>query len=202
MREKYHESHDRMTWTDQHPLPPMGSFAKSLLDVADYLGRASSVVQDRFTKFDMTEDPVGALPLLKTLLEGVEMTKKQVLSMSRLGGAGAVAQLRIHYGFYSIRELRITCATDWRYDAKQFVKRLPKKVIIHCSGCNYSTLTFDGVDRMWERLAEEVEGAIKCYLLVARSLQVDFATQLLNMDVSASHYQTPIRFYPGVPDAC
>ncbi|KAK9078093.1 hypothetical protein SSX86_002150 [Deinandra increscens subsp. villosa] len=40
------------------------------------------------------------------------------------------------------------------------------------------------------------------YHLVAGTLQVDFATQLLNRDVSASHYQTPIRFYPGVPDAC
>ncbi|KAI7726641.1 hypothetical protein M8C21_001500 [Ambrosia artemisiifolia] len=47
-------------------------------------------------------------------------------------------------------------AADWRYAAKQFVKRLPDKVIVHCSECNSSTLTFDGVDRMGERLAEEI----------------------------------------------
>ncbi|KAM0014188.1 putative alpha/Beta hydrolase, lipase [Helianthus debilis subsp. tardiflorus] len=50
----------------------------------------------------------------------------------------------------------IGSAADWRYAAKQFVKRLPDKVIVHCSDCNSATLTFDGVDRMGERLAEEV----------------------------------------------
>ncbi|XP_071725328.1 putative lipase YDR444W [Rutidosis leptorrhynchoides] len=50
----------------------------------------------------------------------------------------------------------IGSATDWGYAAKQFVKRLPDKVIVHCSECNSATLTFDGVDRMGERLAEEV----------------------------------------------
>ncbi|KAL8206155.1 hypothetical protein R6Q57_009706 [Mikania cordata] len=54
------------------------SFAKSLLDVADNLGRASSAVKERFTKIDVSKDPAGALPLLKTLLEGVEMTEKQL----------------------------------------------------------------------------------------------------------------------------
>ncbi|KAK9055024.1 hypothetical protein SSX86_026103 [Deinandra increscens subsp. villosa] len=62
------------------------SFAKSMLDVADNLGRASSVVQDRFNKIDMTEDPVGALPLLKTLLEGVEMTEKQLAEVLKKFG--------------------------------------------------------------------------------------------------------------------
>ncbi|KAL4564263.1 hypothetical protein LXL04_028321 [Taraxacum kok-saghyz] len=45
---------------------------------------------------------------------------------------------------------------DWSYAAKQFLDRIPDKVIVHCSECNCSTLTFDGVDRMGERLAEEV----------------------------------------------
>lgn len=58
------------------------SFAKSLLDVADNLGRASSVVKDRFIKIDTSEDPAGALPLLKTLLEGVEMTEKQLAEVT------------------------------------------------------------------------------------------------------------------------
>lgn len=54
------------------------NFAKSLLDVADNLGRASSVVKESFSKLDTSEDSSGAAPLLKTLLEGVEMTEKQL----------------------------------------------------------------------------------------------------------------------------
>ncbi|RYR66920.1 hypothetical protein Ahy_A03g013113 isoform C [Arachis hypogaea] len=50
----------------------------------------------------------------------------------------------------------IGSAADWRYAAEQFVKKLPDKVIVHRSECNSSRLTFDGVDTMGERLAEEV----------------------------------------------
>ncbi|KAK9053661.1 hypothetical protein SSX86_024735 [Deinandra increscens subsp. villosa] len=100
----------------------------------------------------------------------------------------------------------LTCF-DLLYKVTCFSKRnFVANSLVHCSGCNYSTLTFDGVDRMGERLAEEVDISrlkeLPSNLLVAGTLQVDFATQLLNRDVSASHYRTPIRFYPGVPDAC
>ncbi|KAL9264323.1 GrpE protein homolog 2, mitochondrial-like protein [Drosera capensis] len=54
-------------------------FAESLLDVADNLGRASSAVKENFAKIDAATDTTGAVPLLKTLLEGVEMTEKQLL---------------------------------------------------------------------------------------------------------------------------
>ncbi|XP_076904410.1 grpE protein homolog 2, mitochondrial-like [Bidens hawaiensis] len=54
------------------------NFAKSLLDVADNLDRASSVVKESFAKIDTSKDTAGAVPLLKTLLEGVEMTEKQL----------------------------------------------------------------------------------------------------------------------------
>lgn len=54
------------------------NFAKSLLDVADNLGRASSVVKVSFAKIDTSNDTTGAVPLLKSLLEGVEMTEKQL----------------------------------------------------------------------------------------------------------------------------
>lgn len=57
------------------------SFAKSLLDVADNMGRASSVVKESFAKIDTSKDTSGAVPLLKTLLEGVEMTEKQLLEV-------------------------------------------------------------------------------------------------------------------------
>ncbi|KAL4283645.1 hypothetical protein GQ457_16G005400 [Hibiscus cannabinus] len=50
----------------------------------------------------------------------------------------------------------IGSAADWRFAAEQFVKKLPDKVIVHRSQCNYSKLTFDGVDMMGERLAQEI----------------------------------------------
>ncbi|KAF6138545.1 hypothetical protein GIB67_022579 [Kingdonia uniflora] len=50
---------------------------------------------------------------------------------------------------------------DWRYGAEQFVKRLPDKVIVHRSECNSARLTFDGVDLMGERLAEEVLSVVR-----------------------------------------
>ncbi|KAL3819535.1 hypothetical protein ACJIZ3_005440 [Penstemon smallii] len=55
----------------------------------------------------------------------------------------------------------IGSAADWRYAGEQFVKNLPDKVIVHRSECNPSRLTFDGVDKMGERLAEEVMDVIK-----------------------------------------
>ncbi|MED6218327.1 hypothetical protein PIB30_025906 [Stylosanthes scabra] len=54
------------------------NFAKSLLDVADNLGRASSVVKESFSKIDASNDSSEVVKLLKTLLEGVEMTDKQL----------------------------------------------------------------------------------------------------------------------------
>ncbi|XP_019417721.1 PREDICTED: uncharacterized protein LOC109328622 [Lupinus angustifolius] len=55
----------------------------------------------------------------------------------------------------------IGSASDWRYAAEQFVKKLPDKVVVHRSECNSSKLTFDGVDTMGERLAEEVLSVIR-----------------------------------------
>uniref|UniRef100_A0ACD5V225 Uncharacterized protein n=1 Tax=Avena sativa TaxID=4498 RepID=A0ACD5V225_AVESA len=54
------------------------NFSKCLLDVADNLARASSAVKESFSKLDTSEDSSGAVPLLKTLLEGVDMTDKQL----------------------------------------------------------------------------------------------------------------------------
>ncbi|KAM0865195.1 hypothetical protein ACQ4PT_043425 [Festuca glaucescens] len=54
------------------------NFSKSLLDVADNLARASCAVKESFSKLDISEDSSGAVPLLKTLLEGVDMTDKQL----------------------------------------------------------------------------------------------------------------------------
>ncbi|KAG2305182.1 hypothetical protein Bca52824_033833, partial [Brassica carinata] len=47
---------------------------------------------------------------------------------------------------------------DGRSPAKreEFVKKFPEKVFVHRSDSNSSTFTFDGVDMMGERLANEV----------------------------------------------
>lgn len=56
----------------------MQNFAKELLDVADNLARASSAAKESFSKVDSSKDASGAAQQLKTLLEGVEMTEKQL----------------------------------------------------------------------------------------------------------------------------
>ncbi|KAI6689157.1 hypothetical protein NL676_025985 [Syzygium grande] len=55
----------------------------------------------------------------------------------------------------------IGSAQDWRFAEKQFVKKYPEKVHVHRSQSNPCRLTFDGVDVMGERLAEEVKSVIK-----------------------------------------
>lgn len=50
---------------------------------------------------------------------------------------------------------------DWKFAAEQFVKRLPGKVYVHRSQSNHSKLTYDGVDLMGERLAEEVRQVVQ-----------------------------------------
>ncbi|KAA3473081.1 DUF676 domain-containing protein [Gossypium australe] len=40
----------------------------------------------------------------------------------------------------------LSCSSNWKYGAEQFVKRLPDKVFVHCSERNMATLTLDGVD--------------------------------------------------------
>jgi len=42
------------------------------------LGRASSVVKESFSNIDTPSDSAEAVKLLKTLLQGVEMTEKQL----------------------------------------------------------------------------------------------------------------------------
>ncbi|XP_009606833.1 uncharacterized protein LOC107791666 [Nicotiana tabacum] len=74
--------------------------------------------------------------------------------------ASAKAKLQPEHLVIMVNGL-IGSSTDWRYAAEQFVKRLPDKIVVHCSECNSSMLTFDGVDRMGERLAREVEDVIK-----------------------------------------
>ncbi|KAL1814011.1 hypothetical protein ACET3Z_024076 [Daucus carota] len=55
----------------------------------------------------------------------------------------------------------IGSAQDWRYAAKQFLKRYPHEVVVHCSESNHSMLTLDGIDVMGSRLADEVLSVIE-----------------------------------------
>uniref|UniRef100_A0A2P2JJX3 Uncharacterized protein MANES_18G051900 n=1 Tax=Rhizophora mucronata TaxID=61149 RepID=A0A2P2JJX3_RHIMU len=49
---------------------------------------------------------------------------------------------------------------NWKFGAKQLLRKYPRDVIVHCSKSNTSMLTFDGVDVMGGRLAEEVISVI------------------------------------------
>ncbi|XP_022848409.1 grpE protein homolog 2, mitochondrial-like isoform X3 [Olea europaea var. sylvestris] len=62
------------------------NFAKSLLDVADNLGRASSAAKESFSKIETSNGAPGAVTQLKTLLEGVEMTEKQLIEVFKKFG--------------------------------------------------------------------------------------------------------------------
>lgn len=53
-------------------------------------------------------------------------------------------------------------ADNWGYAAKHFIKKHPEDVVVHCSGCNSATRTFDGIDVMGRRLAEEVISVVEC----------------------------------------
>ncbi|KAD6119591.1 hypothetical protein E3N88_10862 [Mikania micrantha] len=55
----------------------------------------------------------------------------------------------------------IGSAHNWRYAAKQFLKNYPEDIIVHCNERNSSLLTFNGVDVMGNRLANEVTSVIK-----------------------------------------
>ncbi|XP_043714603.1 putative lipase ROG1 isoform X2 [Telopea speciosissima] len=56
----------------------------------------------------------------------------------------------------------IGSARNWKFAAKKFLEKYPQDLIVHCSECNHSMLTLDGVDVMGERLAEEVISIVKC----------------------------------------
>ncbi|XP_062099082.1 putative lipase ROG1 [Humulus lupulus] len=57
----------------------------------------------------------------------------------------------------------IGSAQNWKFAAKQILKKFPDDIVVHCSESNSSMLTFDGVDVMGKRLAEEVISTVKRY---------------------------------------
>uniref|UniRef100_A0A5B6ZLP0 Putative lipase ROG1 isoform X4 n=1 Tax=Davidia involucrata TaxID=16924 RepID=A0A5B6ZLP0_DAVIN len=112
------------------------------------------------------------MELIRKLSRGCFMDrprKAQKVDFDSLNGsedvfdaASAEAKLRPEHLIIMVNGI-IGSAADWRYAADQLVKKLPDKVIVHRSECNSSRLTFDGVDRMGERLAEEVLDVVKLW---------------------------------------
>ncbi|KAK4712949.1 hypothetical protein R3W88_018856 [Solanum pinnatisectum] len=115
-------------------------------------------------------DEKGKMELLRKLSRGCfrnSLKKGQKVKIESVSdgedvfdAASARAKLQPEHLVVMVNGL-VGSSADWRYAAEQFVKRLPDKIVVHCSECNYSMLTFDGVDRMGERLAKEVEDVIK-----------------------------------------
>jgi hypothetical protein len=64
------------------------------------LGRASSVVKESFSKIESHKESDEAAGLLKTLLEGVEMTEKQLAEVdcSTLCSSSLVLGSKLIYG--------------------------------------------------------------------------------------------------------
>lgn len=79
-------------------------FAKSLLDVADNLGRALEIVQ----KSESSADKEANAKLLKMLLEGVEMTDKQLIKvfekhgLERFNPVGEAFDPKQHQAVYEV----------------------------------------------------------------------------------------------------
>ncbi|KAJ7549041.1 hypothetical protein O6H91_07G037600 [Diphasiastrum complanatum] len=51
-------------------------------------------------------------------------------------------------------------AKDWKFAADQIQAKLGDKIIVHCSSCNSALTTFNGIDFMGKRLADEVQEVI------------------------------------------
>jgi len=64
--------------------------------------------------------------------------------------------VRPNYTFNKRVPFQLYSAENWRFAAKHFIKKHPEDVAVHCSGCNTAARTFDGIDVMGRRLAEEV----------------------------------------------
>ncbi|KAM3294352.1 hypothetical protein ACQJBY_037316 [Aegilops geniculata] len=76
------------------------------------------------------------------------------------GGEGASSRAPTHL-IVTVNGI-VGSAENWGYAAKHFMRKHPEDVVVHCSGCNSATRTFDGVDVMGRRLAEEVISVVKC----------------------------------------
>ncbi|MBA0705643.1 hypothetical protein Golax_017825 [Gossypium laxum] len=118
------------------------NFAKDLLDVADNLGRASAHVKGSFSKIDESNDTAGAVPLLKTLLEGVEMTEKQLGEVFFVTlNQNSVVCFTASYGVVSSRPSKLELLHPKVCYTQPFVKLILQQVV--------SFVTLDNVFRKY-----------------------------------------------------
>jgi molecular chaperone GrpE (heat shock protein) len=128
------------------------SFSKSLLDVADNLSRASSVVKESFSKIDTSNSSDEAVPLLKTLLEGVEMTEKQlgeVFRVSFLASIIVIVNCCLCYLFfeyqYTMRNVTFSCRPLSHYFSGMHANNL---AVVHLTLiCNVQVFKKFGVEK-------------------------------------------------------
>ncbi|KAL3678651.1 hypothetical protein R1sor_021607 [Riccia sorocarpa] len=89
----------------------------------------------------------------------------------------------------------IGSADDWKFAEEQFRKRLGKSVLIHRSARNSAKATFDGVDTMGKRLAEEVQQVIGD----AKGLKkISFVSHSLGGLIS--RYAISLLYQPSAPE--
>ncbi|KAM3269814.1 hypothetical protein P3S67_029720 [Capsicum chacoense] len=139
--------------------------------VPQFSGSVLSFSSNSKSRFDrLWVDENGKMELLRKLSRGCfrnSIKKGQKIEIESVNdgedvfdAASAKAKVQPEHLVIMVNGL-IGSSADWRYAAEQFIKRLPDKIVVHCSECNSSRLTFDGVDRMGERLAKEVEDVIR-----------------------------------------
>ncbi|PIA28597.1 hypothetical protein AQUCO_06800038v1 [Aquilegia coerulea] len=155
---------------------PIHFSSKNMSGIKLGFGSKSSVMEvgKNKNKFDLSK--IVSLNCLKGGKNKVKQKKNKEVKLEVecvRGGGGRVEEEEIwdaeevaevgHYPEHLVIMVNgiIGSAEDWKYAAEQFVKKLPDKVIVHRSERNSSTLTFDGVDLMGERLAEEVLSVVK-----------------------------------------
>ncbi|MCO5559706.1 hypothetical protein L7F22_013307 [Adiantum nelumboides] len=76
--------------------------------------------------------------------------------------ADAMGRVSAHFsrGSAVCNPFHLKSAKNWKFAADQFRSKYGSEVLVHCSACNSSTLTFDGVDVMGHRLAAEVKEVV------------------------------------------
>ncbi|KAI0512447.1 hypothetical protein KFK09_013086 [Dendrobium nobile] len=95
-------------------------------------------------------------PMMKTENKGDVVIVQRSEDLGAEGMEGSSTRRGIPEHLVVMVNGLVGSAKDWRFAAEQFIKKHPDKVIVHRSECNSSRLTFDGVDLMGERLADEV----------------------------------------------
>lgn len=153
----------------KQPFKPKIPIISISTSIPQFSGSVLSFSSKSKSRFDnncrlLWVDENGKMELLRKLSRGCfrnSFNKGQKVKIESVNdgedvfdAASARAKLQPEHLVIMVNGL-VGSSADWRYAAEQFIKRLPDKIVVHCSECNSSMLTFDGVDRMGERLAKE-----------------------------------------------